>query len=255
MPLTSPKYGTIAIDSAGELARLFFSKDMDKSTNGTAKDLDKVRAFNNYPGSTERMNMLIRALKQKRDKGVEIVFTAHEDIEKVYAKGSGMDKETPVAIKGWPDLPGRRAPDEFCRAADNVLHVRRVNGQPCWIARREPIGSGNEYWEVKDRFNGPAILNGILPGDYGKVKELVTKQNPECWQAPFIWILYGPFGIGKTRSLLTFPQPILLFDLDLGTKSLTATEIKNAHMEVNHSIDVENVNDYSKFMSLLLGAV
>jgi hypothetical protein len=242
-----PKYGTIAIDSAGELARLFFSKDMNKS----GSDTEKIRQMNNYPGSTERMNMLVRSLKQKRDQGVEIVFTAHEDIEKVYAKGSGMDKEMPVAVKGWPDLPGKRAPDEFCRAADNVLHVRRVNNVPTWIARREPIGTGAEYWEVKDRFNGPAINGGILNADYKWVKEHAL---PGCWQAPYIWMLYGAFGIGKTRSLLTFPQPILVFNLDLGTKSLTKEEITSAKMEIDSSINVEDGNDYTKFIAKLTGA-
>jgi hypothetical protein len=248
-----PKYGTIAVDSAGELARLFFSKDMGKH----GRDTEKIRALNNYPGATERMNMLVRALKQKRDAGVEIVFTAHEDIEKIYARGSGMDKdrELPIAVKGWPDLPGRRTPDEFCRAADNVLHVRRVNGVPNWIARREPIGSGAEYWEVKDRFNGPGINSGILPADYVAVKNLVQKVNPEFWQPPYIWMLYGAFGIGKTRSLLTFPQPILLYDLDHGTKSLTKTEITNAKVQIDSTIDVENAEDYSKFMVTLMGAL
>ena len=245
------KYGTVAIDSAGELARLFFSKDMAKRHG----DLDKIRAMQNYPGATERMNMLVRVLKQKRDTGVEIVFTAHEDIEKVYARGGGMDKEMPVAVKGWPDLPGRRAPDEFCRAADNVLHVRRVNGQASWIARREPIGTGSEFWEVKDRFNGPQINSGLLPADYNKLKELVLKTNKEWWQPPYIWMLYGAFGIGKTRSLLTFPQPIKLFNLDLGTKSLTDSEIKNAQMDIDSSINVENGEDYNMFIAKLMGAL
>jgi hypothetical protein len=244
-----PKYATVAIDSAGELARLFFSKDMGK----TSGDLDKIRAMNNYPGSTERMNMLVRAMKQKRDSGVEIVFTAHEDIEKVYAKGGLGDKQEPIAVKGWPDLPGKRAPDEFCRAADNVLHVRRINGVAHWISRREPIGTGAEYWEVKDRFNGPAVNSGVLPADYSAVAEAVKKVNPEFWRPPYIWMLYGAFGIGKTRSLLTFPQPILLINLDKGEKSLTPTEVKKAQMTIDSTVDVEDQKDYNKFVSLISG--
>jgi hypothetical protein len=247
-----PKYGTIAIDSTGELARLFFSKDMAKSP----RDLEKIRQINNYPGATERMNMLVRALKQKRDTGTEIVFTAHEDIEKIYAKGGAMDsREAPIAVKGWPDLPGRRAPDEFCRAADNVLHVRRLNGAAIWVARREPLGTGAEYWEVKDRFNGAAIKSGLLPASYEELKKLVVETNPSWWQPPYIWMLYGAFGIGKTRSLLTFPPPILLFNLDLGTKSLTAEEIAKAQMTIDSSINVENADDYSPFITKLMGAV
>jgi hypothetical protein len=245
------KYGTIAIDSAGELARLFFSKDMGKD----GKTMEKIRALNNYPGTTERLNMLVRSLKQKRDSGVEIVFTAHEDIEKIYARGSFADKNNePVAVKGWPDLPGKRTPDEFCRAADNVLHVRRINGIPTWIARREAIGNGAEYWEVKDRFNGPAVNGGLLPANYTSVEELVKKLNPELWRPPYIWVLYGAFGIGKTRSLQTFPKPILLFDLDKGTKSLTKSEIAAAQMEIIDDIDVEESADYIKFITKLTGA-
>jgi len=252
-----PKYSTIAIDSVGELARLYFSKDMGKVSG----DMEKIRQMNNYPGATERLNMLVRALKGKRDSGIEIVFTAHEDIEKVYAKGGGMASKggpapEPIAVKGWPDIPGKRAPDEFCRASDNVLRVRHVNSQPTWIARREPIGVGADYWEVKDRFNGPALFNntGMLPPDYNKVKAEVLRNNPEWWQAPYIWILYGPYGIGKTRSLLTFPQPILLIDLDHGTKSLTKTEIEKAQITIDSSIDVEEFSDYTKFVSLIQGA-
>jgi hypothetical protein len=245
-----PKYGTIAIDSAGELARLFFSRDMGKS----GITLDKIRALNNYPGTTERLNMLVRQLKQRRDSGVEVVFTAHEDIEKVYVKGGFADKQDPIAVKGWPDLPGKRTPDEFCRAADNVLHVRRVNNIPTWVARREPIGSGAEYWEVKDRFNGPSINSGLLPASYSELAGLVQKANPELWRPPYIWVLYGAFGIGKTRSLLTFPRPVLLFDLDKGSKSLTKTEVSTSQMTVVDDIDVENSDDYNKFVTKLMGA-
>lgn len=253
-----PKYATIAIDSAGELARLYFSKDMDKL--GT--DTEKIRQMNNYPGATERMNMLVRSLKQKRDKGVEIVFTAHEDMERIFAKGSGMAGKgqappEPIAVKGWPDIPGKRAPDEFCRACDNVIHVRYINGKPIWVVQREAIGPDAGHWEVKDRFNGRALQNGtgLLPASYAEVKRLTTAGNPEWWQAPYIWMLYGPYGIGKTRSLLTFPPPILLFDLDHGTKSLTATEIKTAQIELVSDIDVEDKSSYTKFLGRLEAAV
>lgn len=251
-----PKYGTLAIDSAGELARLFFSKSIGKSGD----DTEKIRQLNHYPPAVERLNMLVRSLKRKRDAGTEIVFTAHEDIEKIYARGSGMSSAPgapppdPVAVKGWPDLPGKRTPDEFCRACDNVLHVRYVSGTPTWVARREAIGTGNEYWEVKDRFNGKAISSGLLPASYTSVQGLVCGLNKEWWQAPYIWMLYGPYGIGKTRSLLTFPQPILLFDLDHGTKSLTKTEIAQAKIEVIDDIDVEDSSDYNKFIGKLEGA-
>lgn len=248
-----PKYATLAVDSAGELARLYFSKSIGKSGD----DTEKIRQLNHYPAATERMNMLVRRLKGMRDAGVEIVFTAHEDIEKIYARGSGMSAGAgqpppdPVGVKGWPDLPGKRTPDEFCRACDNVLHVRYVSGVPMWVARRESIGTGNEYWEVKDRFNGRNVNGGLLPASYTGVKEAVLKVDPTCWQPPYIWMLYGPFGIGKTRSLSTFPKPILLIDLDRGTKSLTPKEIAENKIKVDSSIDVEDAGDYGAFVGLV----
>lgn len=248
------KYKTVAIDSVGELARLYFSKDMNKGPN----DTEKIRAMQNYPGTTERLNMLVRSFKQKRDSGVEIVFTAHEDIEKVYARGGSMATKggpppEPVAVRGQPDMPGTRTPAEFCRACDNVIHVRYLNNKPCWVVRREPIGAGAEFWEVKDRFNGQAIQGGLLPASYSDLSKLAQNLDG-CWSPPYITLLYGPFGIGKTRSLLTFPSPILLFDLDHGTKSLTKAEIEKAQMTIIDDINVEDSNDYSKFVGLLEGA-
>lgn len=250
------KYGTLFFDSGGELARLFFSYDMKKH----AGDLNQIRQMQNYPGATERMNMFVRRCKDYRNRGIEIVFTAHEDIEKIYARGGAMAKKgesapDPVAVKGWPDFPGKRAPDEFCRAADNVLHVRYVGGKPSWIARRESIGTGAEYWEVKDRFNGPAIQGGVLPADYNATKQLVLKTNPEWWQPPYIWVLYGPFGIGKTRSALTFPPPIKLFNLDHGEKSLTQKELETAQIELVNDINPEEGNDYERFLTLVEASV
>jgi hypothetical protein len=250
-----PKFATVAIDSVGELARLFFSKDMGKGAN----DREKIRAMQNYPGATERLNMLCRSLKQKRDKGVEIVFTAHEDIEKVYARGGAMAGKgqappDPVAVKGWPDVPGKRAPDEFCRACDNVLRVRRVNNSPAWIAARESIGVGADYWEVKDRFNGPAVRAGLLPANYEELKKSICAVNPGWWRAPYLWMLYGPYGIGKTRSLLSFPKPIFVIDLDKGTKSITEEEAKSAQMTIDQSIDVEESAHYDRFFGILEAA-
>jgi hypothetical protein len=248
-----PKYATVACDSVGELARLFFSFDLKKHS----ADMNSIRQMNNYPGATERVNMFVRRQKQHRNQGVEIVFTAHEDIEKIYARGSGMAGKgqappDPVAVKGWPDIPGKRAPDEFCRAVDNVLRVTRQNvggfSKPCWMARRDPIGVGSDYWEVKDRFNGPALNGGILPADYTLLRELAIKQQPESWQAPYIWMLYGPFGIGKTRSLRSFPKPIKLFSLDHGHRSLTKAELEG--IDVEDSIDVEESDDYTRFIGL-----
>jgi hypothetical protein len=244
------KYNTVVIDSAGELARLYFSKDLNK----TADDTEKIRAVNNYPGATERLNMFIRRCKDLKKEGINVVFTAHEDIQRVYGRGTGIaprgqQAPEPVAVKGQLDLPGNRTPDEFSRAADNIFHVRYVSGKPAWIARREAM-TANDYWEVKDRFGGPLIQAGILPAHWGQL-EALAKANPQCyWKPPYITVLYGPPGIGKTRSLLSFPTPLYLFDLDRGSVVIEREMQMTPDLYVvNDTINPEHGPDYEEFVS------
>jgi len=246
-----PKYKTIAVDSASEWARLTFSKDMGK----TAGMLDKIRAVSNYPGTTERINMVVRRMKNFRDHGAEIVITAHEQLEKIYAKGGmiapkGQTPQEPVAVKGWPDLPGKRCPDEVARACDNVFRVKNINRNPTWVAVPESVGGGGDNWEVKDRFNARIIKNGYLPPSYEEVVKL-AQATPGCeWNPPYIWLIYGSFGIGKTRSLLTFPRPIYVFDIDRGCGSL----LKDGKYPEGFTIDPydpEDTHEYDRFISTL----
>lgn len=246
-----PKWGTIAVDSVGEMARMTFSWDMKKK----AGDFESIRQVNNYPGTTERLNMFARQCKTFRDRGVNIVFTAHEDIQTIYAKGGaitpkGQTPQEPIGVKGWPDLPGKRAPDEFCRAVDNVIRVRFLNGQPTWILIRESLGGGGEFWDVKTRFD-PNINGGRIACNYreleAEAKKLMATGKDVNWNPPYIWMLYGAFGIQKTRSLRFFPQPILIYDLDRGTKSLTAKEIEENHISIR-SYDVEDKDSWQKFV-------
>lgn len=243
---------SLFIDSCGEMARLFFSKDMGKSSSS----MEQIRAINNYPGATERMNMLIRRLKGLRDRGTEVFFTAHEDIQQVYAKGGaitpkGKAAEEPVGVKGWPDMPGKRTPDEMCRAADNVFRIRYLNGAPTFVTHREPLASSTDFWEVKDRFNAPALKAGYLPMDYREIVKIVGPTG--LWAPPYIWILYGAFGVGKTRFALTVPRPIVLLDLDRGTKSIEheVAEIRKKEGDASfivHSYDVEEAKEYERFL-------
>lgn len=248
-----PKYATLAIDSAAELARLCFSWDMKKK----AGDMESIRQVFNYPGATERLNILVRRMKDFRKKGMNIVFTAHEDIQRIYAKGGMVGKKgepapEPLAVKGQPNLPGNTCPDEFCLAADNVFHVRRVNGTPNWIARPEAMGPGAGDWTVKDRFNAPSLQSGLLPASYIELEKL-AKGLPG-WRPPYIWILYGAFGIGKTRSLLTFPRPIKIFDIDRGTSSIIP-EIEASKDSITvEEFNSEDKSDYERFISSLEAA-
>lgn len=252
------KYATVFIDSASELARLYFSKSMGKS----AQDMDTIRGLKNYPEATERLNMLIRRMKNLRSQGTEVFFTAHEDIQKIYARGGLMGDgkssapQDPVGVKGWPDMPGNRTPDEMCRAADNVFRIRYLNGKPVIVGKREALGGGGDYWEVKDRFNAPSIGSGMLPFDYAALAKLASSQTPNLWSPPYVWILYGAFGIGKTRFSLTCPRPLLFLDLDRGTKSIEP-EVRLLHEKEGpdafriESFDVENSNEYTRFVQLI----
>jgi len=215
---------------------------------------EQIRAVNNYPGATERINMVVRRFKDYRAKGFEIVITVHEQIEKIYAKGSmitpkGQTPQEPIGVKGWPNLPGSTCPTEVMGACDNVFRVRRVNGKPAWICIPEALGGGGDNWVAKDRFNAP-ILNpaGVLPPDYEAVAKLATA-NPNCtWFPPYIWLLYGEPGIGKTRSLLTFPRPLTIFDIDRGTDVIRT---KSGEFPPNVTVkeyNSEESDDYPKFI-------
>lgn len=253
----APKYKTVAFDSVGELARLYFSKDMGKHADKSGMEV--IRGMQNYNGTTERLNMLVRRCKNLRDQGTEVVFLAHEQIERIYAKGGMMTKkgeqpQEPIAIKGLPEMPGKQTPEEFSRAADNVFRMRWQNGTPVWIARREPIGGGGDFWEVKSRFDALKIQNGFLPASYPALLEAAQKANVKL-DNPYIWIIYGTFGLGKTRSLLNWPRPIKIFDLDRGTTvikhEVDELRKKGEVFDIVDDIDCEESNHYEKFVSEL----
>lgn len=250
------KYKTIAIDSGHEWARLTFSKDMKKH----AGDFDSIRSMNNYPGATERINMVVRRFKDYRKRGIEIVILVHEQIEKIYAKGGminpkGQTPQEPIGVKGWPNLPGSTCPTEVMGACDNVFRMRRVNGKPAWICVPEALGGGGDNWVAKDRFNAPAINPaGVLPASYAELAKAAAA-NPSCtWNPPYIWLLYGEPGIGKTRSLLTFPRPLDIFDIEQGAASVLGKK-----GELPEGIDIrpynsEECDDYDRFMADLEAA-
>ena len=252
-----PKYKTLAIDSGGEWGRLTFSFDMKKHAKDYANSgSEKIRAVNNYQGATERINMVARRLKDFKDAGIEVVILTHEQIEKVYAKGGmitpkGQAPQEPIAVKGWPDFPGAQCPSEVMRAADNVFRVRRLSGKPTWVAKAESLGGGGDEWEVKDRFNAGAIQNGYLPPSYSELATL-AQANPDCnWDPPYIWLIYGPPGIGKTRSLLTFPRPIKILDIDRGTASISKEKKADPEGIQIAQFNAEECDEYQPFLATL----
>lgn len=249
------KYKTIvAADALSELARLTFSFDMKKHATIDIKKGEHIRAVNNYPGATERINMMVRRLKDFRDRGIEIVLTAHEQLEKIYARGGmiankGQAPQEPIAVKGWPDLPGKTCPDEVMRACDNVFRMRLMNGNIYWVAALEAIGGGGDFYETKDRFNARAIKHGFLPPSYEEIAKL-AQADPQCyWKPPYVWLIYGIPGIGKTRSLLTFPRPMLILDVDRGT-GVIAREIEDSKGEITvKTYNSEECDDYPRYLA------
>jgi hypothetical protein len=250
-----PFKGTLAIDSLGEWARLTFAKEMGHEP----WDIEDLRAVNDYGGATERIAVVCRKLKNIRDQyGVNIVVTAHEGIDKIYAKGGGIGTKDrpasePIEVFGRPDIPGTSATNEILRSFDNILRVKRDSKGFSWVAAHEPLGGGGNTWQVKDRFNAGKIKNGYLPASYEELKKLALAE-PQCnWQEPYLWMIYGPQGYQKTRSLLTFPQPIHLFDIDRGS-SVLAKEEKEGKVII-HRYDSEDHRQYNKFISELFGTV
>lgn len=255
-----PKYATIAIDSGHEWARLTFSYDMKKHARmASSGSLDEqLRMPQNYPGATERINQMVRRFRDYCKAGVEMVILVHEQIEKVYARGGlitpkGQVPQEPIAVKGWPNLPGSTCPTEVIGTCDNVFRVRRVNGTPMWICKAEPLGrDSQDCWVAKDRFNAPALAPaGTLPASYAELAKLAAAK-PECtWFPPYIWMIYGEPGIGKTRSLLSFPRPLHIFDLDKGTASIKQKDGKLPDGITVTQFNSEEMDDYPRFVSEL----
>lgn len=247
-----PVKGTVAIDSGSELARLMFSWEM-KTVPGS---YESIRAMNDFPGMTERINKICRRLKDFRAAGYECVFIFHEGIDKVYVRGSVMAKKgqnnEPTAVKGRIDMPGQVAPEEVMRVGDNIFRVRLVNGQPVWVCKPEPIGPGApEHWQVKDRFNAEANIGAYLPSSYSAIVAQLKAKGlyEQYWDGPYIWMIYGAVGMKKTLSLASFPKPIRVFDLDIGTAVLRNEIVKDPASWNITSYNSEDMNEYGRFIS------
>jgi len=250
-----PFKGTLAIDSLGEWARMTFAKEMKHEP----WDVEDLRAVNDYGGATERIALICRRLKNIRDEfQVNIVVTAHEGIDKIFAKGGAIARkgdtpQEPIAVFGRPDIPGTSATAEILRAFDNVFRVRKNGSQLVWVAQHEALGGGGNTWEVKDRFNACAIKNGYLPPSFAEIRALALAE-PKCnWFEPYLTLIYGPQGYEKTRKLMTWPEPIYLFDIDRGSVVLKKEEAEGR--VIIRKYDPEDHRSYDKFISDLFGTV
>jgi hypothetical protein len=249
-----PKYKTIVIDSVGEMARLYFSKTRGKKST----EMDNLRQINDYAPATERMNIMFRRLQDLRDKGVNIVFIGHEQIEKIYGKGGeiggkGQAPPEPIAIKGMPDLPGKIAPEELMRKCDVILRNRLLNGQPIWVAKQESLGGSvaEAPWVAGCRFHTEALKPGsFLPPSYEEIVQLAAKVPDTNFAPPYIWMIYGAPKTKKTLLVCkTFPKPMRLFDLDRG-RSVLGNDEKIKSMGIDPvSYNSEESSDYDRFVA------
>lgn len=246
-----PRLKTVVLDSVGEVARLFFSKSMNKH----ADDFETIRAVNHYPGATERLNILFRRLQDLRQAGVNVVIIGHEQIDKIYAKGGGIaakgqQPSEPIGVRGIPDLPGSTAPKELLRKCDIIVRMRLLNGVPTWVAREEALGIGGDSpWVTGARFNGLAIKGGYWPASYAELESLARTTPNVDFRPPYIWMIYGRVKVGKTRTIPTFPKPLRLYDLDRGSSVLGDPEKLKAEGIEIVTFNPEETNDYSPFIS------
>ncbi|SRR6266852_929520 len=100
-------YCSIIVDTTGELARVF---------EGTKMGTEKPRAnFGEWYLIVERFRNVTRELRNLRDKGINVVFLAHEQ----YLKQAEIE-----VIAGLPDLPGKELPTDLPKLCDIVGHLR-----------------------------------------------------------------------------------------------------------------------------------
>lgn len=251
------KYKTVVIDTIGEQARLYFSKAMNKHSD----DTETIRGPQNYPGTTERLNIWIRRAEDLKKLGIQLVVIGHEQIDKIYAKGSmipekGQPPNEPIGVRGIPDLPGATFPEELLRKIDCIVRMRLVNGKPCWIAKEEPLGASisDAPWVAGCRFHAehPAMKNGYLPCSWIEIEQLALAAMKsgaiDNWAPPYTWMIYGRVKIGKSRAVaLTFPKPMKYFDFDHGLHVLGSPErIKEMGID-RVEYNVEESKDYDLF--------
>jgi len=80
------------------------------------------------------------------------------------------------------------------------------------------------------------------------VKEQALAKKLPNWNPPYIWIIYGMVGMRKTRSIITFPPPLRIFDFDIGTEVIKG-DLKSLNIEHTiHQYNSEECDDYAPFL-------
>lgn len=145
------RYSTVAVDPLIEFSQI---------TQTKSKTISKVSPYEPmhvrlWQGAQERAAILLRALREYRDKGVFIYLTSSEFVDKDYGdkdprEQTAAQKEEPYAIKGAVNVPGQLV-GKVNHMIDILIHVRMMNGNPTWVLKEEAARSGTFNWEAKDR--------------------------------------------------------------------------------------------------------
>lgn len=142
-------YNTFAIDSLQE-----FAQDTQTFSKGDGRSFEPM-TVNLWGPAQERASILLRKIRNYRDKGVFVYLTGSEMIDKDYVTDpretkTGMRPEEPYSVKGTVALPGKLA-GALTHLVDIMLHARPLQGEAKWISQAEPLPGGSAHWEAKDR--------------------------------------------------------------------------------------------------------
>lgn len=145
------RYNTVAIDPLIEFSQLTQTKSKTINKVGPLEPMH-VRL---WQGAQERAAILLRVLREYRDKGVFIYLTSSEFVDKDYGDKDPREqtvaqKEEPYAIKGTLNVPGQLV-GKVNHMIDILIHTRMMNGAAAWVLKEEPARSSTFNWEAKDR--------------------------------------------------------------------------------------------------------
>lgn len=145
-------YNSFALDSLQEFSQQTQSKAKGKGN----EEMLMNEITKGWMDTQERAMIQLRRLRNLRDKGIFIYFTASEDIAKDYVKSpmetkKGQAVQEPYSVRGTVNLPGKLA-EGLAHLPDILCHARLLNGKAMWVTECDPLPGGVAHWDAKDRF-------------------------------------------------------------------------------------------------------